>query len=119
VFCCTLALFYFLLYKKGKWGYREEDDMERGQPSYRIKDLNHNERPRERLASMGAQVLSTAELLAILLRVGVEGENAMVQQRRLKSKQLLTWEGVCLLRQTKIDQSFTVQKMPPIWSNMR
>lgn len=83
MFCCTLALFYFLLYKKGKWGYREEDDMERGQPSYRIKDLNHNERPRERLASMGAQVLSTAELLAILLRVGVEGENAIQVGQRL------------------------------------
>jgi DNA repair protein RadC len=57
--------------------------MERGQPSYRIKDLDHSERPRERLANMGAQVLSTAELLAILLRVGVEGENAIQVGQRL------------------------------------
>ena len=32
---------------------------------------------------MGAQVLSTAELLAVLLRVGVEGENAIQLAQRL------------------------------------
>lgn len=51
----------------------------------RIKDIQILERPRERLAKMGASVLSTAELLAILLGVGVEGENAIqVGQRLLK-----------------------------------
>ena len=65
--------------------------MERVLPSYRIKDLDQNERPRERLATMGAQVLSTAELLAVLLRVGVEGENAIqVGQRLLKDFNGLT-----------------------------
>jgi len=49
----------------------------------RIKDLGNPERPRERLAKMGASVLSTAELLAILLRVGVEGENAIQLGQRL------------------------------------
>ena len=63
--------------------YHKGDEMERGLPSYRIKDLNHNERPRERLATNGAQVLSTAELLAVLLRVGVEGENAIQVGQRL------------------------------------
>ena len=56
-----------------------------GESKYGIKDLDQSERPRERLAMMGAQVLSTAELLAVLLRVGVEGENAIqVGQRLLK-----------------------------------
>ena len=50
---------------------------------YGIKDLEITERPRERLAKMGAGVLSTAELLAILLRVGVEGENAIQVGQRL------------------------------------
>jgi DNA repair protein RadC len=50
---------------------------------YGIKDLEVAERPRERLAKMGAGVLSTAELLAILLRVGVEGENAIEVGQRL------------------------------------
>jgi DNA repair protein RadC len=49
----------------------------------RIKDIQVLERPRERLAKMGASVLSTAELLAILLRVGVEGENAIQIGQRL------------------------------------
>jgi DNA repair protein RadC len=57
--------------------------MERGKPSYRIKDLDQHERPRERLARLGPEVLSTAELLAILLGVGVEGENAIQLGRRL------------------------------------
>jgi len=53
---------------------------------YRIQDMAADERPRERLARLGAQSLSTAELLAILLRVGMEGENAVeVGQRLLQS----------------------------------
>ena len=51
--------------------------------SYRITDLNEAERPRERLARLGAQALSNAELLAILLRVGVAGENAVQVGQRL------------------------------------
>jgi DNA repair protein RadC len=51
--------------------------------SYRITDLDESERPRERLARLGAQALSDAELLAILLRVGVPGENAVEVGRRL------------------------------------
>jgi DNA repair protein RadC len=45
--------------------------------SYRILDLDESERPRERLARLGAGSLSDAELLAILLRVGTQGENAV------------------------------------------
>jgi DNA repair protein RadC len=65
--------------------------MSKGGSDYGIKDLDQNERPRERLAKMGAQVLSTAELLAVLLRVGVEGENAIqLGQRLLKEFNGLT-----------------------------
>lgn len=45
--------------------------------TYRITDLAEADRPRERLARLGAQALSDGELLAILLRVGVSGENAV------------------------------------------
>jgi DNA repair protein RadC len=51
--------------------------------SYRITDLNENDRPRERLAELGAQALSNPELIAILLRVGVAGENAVQMGQRL------------------------------------
>ncbi len=55
-------------------------------PSYRITDLAENERPRERLASQGAGALSKAELIAILLRVGGRGENAVQMAQRLLIK---------------------------------
>ncbi len=51
--------------------------------TYRILDLEAEDRPRERLAKMGPQVLSNSELLAILLRVGVPGENAVQVGQRL------------------------------------
>lgn len=57
--------------------------MEERKASYRITDLIDSERPRERLAKLGAGSLSTAELLAILLRVGVAGENAVQVGERL------------------------------------
>ncbi|MBL8045808.1 MAG: hypothetical protein JNL09_04660, partial [Anaerolineales bacterium] len=49
----------------------------------RLADLPTDDRPRERLASVGAGALSNAELLAILLRVGIEGENAVRLAERL------------------------------------
>lgn len=51
--------------------------------TYRITDLQESERPRERLKSRGAGALSEAELLGILLRVGVRGENAVELGKRL------------------------------------
>ena len=43
----------------------------------RIKDQPASERPRERLAALGADALSHAELIAILLRTGLKGTNAI------------------------------------------
>lgn len=42
-----------------------------------ISDWRPEERPRERLLAQGAQALSNAELLAILLRTGVRGKSAV------------------------------------------
>lgn len=42
-----------------------------------IRDWPEGERPREKLADLGAAQLSDAELLAILLRVGVAGEDVV------------------------------------------
>ncbi len=41
-----------------------------------IKDWPEGERPRERLIQHGAEMLSDAELLAILLRTGNAGQSA-------------------------------------------
>ena len=51
--------------------------------AYRIRDLSENDRPRERLEKQGAEALTDPELLAILLRVGVQGENAVQVGQRL------------------------------------
>ena len=45
--------------------------------THSIRDLPENERPRERLAQYGEGVLNTSELLAIILRVGMEGMSAV------------------------------------------
>jgi len=50
---------------------------------YRIKDLQESQRPRERLAKQGAEVLNDAELIAILLRVGMKGASAVQIGQRL------------------------------------
>lgn len=43
----------------------------------RIKEMPTAERPRERLIHYGASALSTAELLAIILRAGLKGQNVL------------------------------------------
>ena len=43
----------------------------------RLKDQPASERPRERLAALGPAALSQAELIAILLRTGLKGMNAV------------------------------------------
>jgi DNA repair protein RadC len=55
-------------------------------PVYRIMDLHESDRPRERLAALGPQALTNAELIAILLRVGVPGESAVHVGQRLLNK---------------------------------
>lgn len=51
--------------------------------AYRITDMEAEERPRERLAELGPSALSKAELLAILLRVGIQGENSVQLAQRI------------------------------------
>ena len=43
----------------------------------RIKDMAAKDRPRERLAADGAEALSNADLVAILLRTGMKGYSAI------------------------------------------
>lgn len=51
-----------------------------------ITDWPKNERPRERLLTLGPQALSDAELLAIFLRVGIKGKSAVDLARDLLAK---------------------------------
>jgi len=52
----------------------------------KIHEMAEDERPREKLAAHGARALSDAELIAILLRTGVSGANAIEVARQLLEK---------------------------------
>lgn len=54
--------------------------------SLRMKDLPEHDRPRERLAAKGADACSDADLVAILLRTGLQGTSAIDVGRQLLVK---------------------------------
>lgn len=53
---------------------------------YTIHDIPQEDRPRERLLQQGADALSTAELLAIILRTGTSEENALQLAGRILAR---------------------------------
>ena len=65
-----------------------------------IRDLPASERPRERLEQYGPESLSTAELLAIVLRVGSRGESAV----RLAERLLSEFGGLAGIARARIPQ---------------
>jgi len=73
--------------------------------SLRLKDQPPSERPRERLVEKGADALSHAELIAILLRTGLKGTNAVDIGRQLMhaygSLQALALASVAELQKVK------------------
>ena len=70
-----------------------------------LKDQPASERPRERLATLGADALSHAELIAILLRTGLKGANAVEVGRQVLQKfgtlQLLAQASVADLQKIR------------------
>ena len=48
-----------------------------------IKEMYHDERPYEKCERFGAENLTDAELLAVILRTGTRGENSLELARRL------------------------------------
>ena len=52
----------------------------------KIRDMPLGERPRERLRDYGPRFLSNGELIAILLRTGIQGENVLAMSSRLLSR---------------------------------
>lgn len=74
-----------------------------------IQDLPANERPRERLQHYGAKSLSNAELLAIILRAGVEGCSAVALGQQL----LAQFKGLRGLAQATIDDTCQLKGVGP------
>ncbi|MCL4266764.1 MAG: DNA repair protein RadC [Anaerolineae bacterium] len=69
-----------------------------------IRDMAAGERPRERLVQVGPTAVSTAELLAILLRTGVPGENVV----RLAERLLIQFKDLPGLARASIPELMTV-----------
>lgn len=61
--------------------------------SFTVKDLPREERPRERLANLGAENLSIQELLAIILGRGSRGESVITTVQKIISK-FMSLEGL-------------------------
>lgn len=92
----------------------EPDDrkvVDAAHPEYHptIKELPKNLRPRERLAYAGADALSTAELLAIILRTGGQGENVVRMAERL----LTGHGGITGLARSSYDELCQVHGLGP------
>ena len=51
-----------------------------------MRDMPMRDWPRERLKEQGAEALTNAELMAILFRTGLEGENALAMATRILAK---------------------------------
>src|SRR5580658_2859475 len=85
-----------------RWPVKRNAGMSDG---VKIKDLPAGERPRERLAELGADALKTAELIAILLRTGMKGVSAIQigEQllQRFKTLSELERASIEQLRETK------------------
>lgn len=74
-----------------------------------IRDLPAGERPRERLRHFGADALATAELLAIVLQTGSQGENAL----RLAERLLVEFDGLPGLAQAALEELCQVPGIGP------
>ena len=74
-----------------------------------LKDLPQEARPREKLLSRGAAALSDAELLALLLRSGIQGKNVL----QLAQELVDCFGGVAGLLHTPAEALKTVKGLGP------
>lgn len=70
--------------------------------SFTIKDIPEQERPRERLAKYGSEILSNVELLAIILRSGTRNDSAInIASRLLKNECGIRYLHECSFEELK------------------
>jgi DNA repair protein RadC len=74
-----------------------------------LKDLPQEARPREKLLSRGPAALSDAELLALLLRSGIQGKNVLQLAQELVNR----FDGVAGLLHTPAEALKTVKGLGP------
>jgi len=74
-----------------------------------LKDLPEDARPREKLLARGSGALSDAELLALLLRTGLPGKNALQMGQELLNK----FHGVAGLLHTRHEELKGIKGLGP------
>ncbi|AUS87698.1 hypothetical protein LBYS11_15735 [Lysinibacillus sp. YS11] len=79
--------------------------LEDALPTLMIRDVNIEDRPRERLLRQGAESLSNQELLAILLRTGTKEESVLVLANRV----LNVFERLHHLKHATIEEMMAIK----------
>lgn len=74
----------------------------------KMKDLPLSERPYEKLEKLGAEMLSNAELLAIIIRTGSQSETSVALAQRI-IKQDDGGKGLAFLHDVSLDQLRTIR----------
>lgn len=74
-----------------------------------IRDMIVSDRPRERLKQVGERALSTSELLAIILRVGIGGESVI----RLSERLLTQFNGLPGLARASLKELQAIKGIGP------
>jgi DNA repair protein RadC len=74
-----------------------------------LRDMPTHDRPRERLVHVGAKAVSTSELLAIVMRTGVGGENVL----RLAERLLARFGDLAGLSRASVAELTTVKGIGP------
>jgi DNA repair protein RadC len=88
---------------------QREVKRERASYTLMMRDMAAHNRPRERLLNVGERAVSTAELLAIILRTGAAGENVL----RLAERLLITFKNLPGLARASIAELTEVKGVGP------
>lgn len=101
----------------------DECYIKRKEISYTVHDLPKSERPRERLIELGADSLTSAELISIILNTGIKGESVlMISQKILMQfgslkgimdaslEDLQQIKGLGQMKASKLKASFAIAK---------
>jgi DNA repair protein RadC len=78
-----------------------------------LKDLPSDARPREKLLALGAGALSTVELLALLLRTGIQGKGVLALAHELLQPVPLGFGGIAGLLHTTAEDLRRIKGLGP------
>lgn len=101
----------------------KKEYMNISQKSLTVHDLPKSERPRERLIQLGADKLSSSELLALIINTGTKGESVMMISQKLimqfgslkgimdaSMEDLIQVKGLGKVKATKLIASFAIAR---------